>query len=103
MAASVDDSGPLSTMGHLYAKLGRRQEAVTALARLQALSQKRYISPCEMATVQGALGDKDAAFKSLQQCYDDRSWEIIFLKLDSGFDELRSDPRYEALARKLNL
>ena len=98
-----DDSGPLTTMGHLYAKLGRRQEALDAVARLQAISQKRYVSPCEIATVQGALGDKDAAFQSLNQCYDDRSWQIIFLQLDPGFAELRSDPRYDALVRKLKI
>jgi adenylate cyclase len=90
-------------MGHLYAKLGRRQEALNAVSRLQSISQKRYVSPCEIATVQSALGDRDAASQNLNQCYVDRSWEIIFLKLDPGFAELRGDPRYDALVRKLKI
>ncbi len=98
-----DDSGPLATMGHLYAKLGRRREAMDAVARLQALGRTRYVSPCEIATVQGALGEKDAAFRNLDKCYDDRSWQIIFLELDPGFAELRGDPRYTALLKRLNL
>jgi len=98
-----DDVGLLSTLGHLYAKLGRRTDAQAALSRLQALSEKRYVSPCEIAPVQGGLGDKDAAFRSLDQCYEDRSWEIIFLKLDTGFSELRGDSRYDAIVRKLRL
>jgi len=60
-------------------------------------------SPCEFAAVQGALGDKDAAFRSLDQCYEDRSWEIIFLKLDTAFAELRGDPRYDAMVHRLTL
>jgi TolB-like protein/Tfp pilus assembly protein PilF len=98
-----DDVGLLSTLGHLYPKLGRRAEAQAALSRLHALSRQRYVSPCEMAAVEGALGDREAAFGSLDQCYEDRSWEIIFLKLDTGFAELRSDPRYTAMVRKLRL
>jgi len=101
--ALPDDVGLLSTLGHLYAKLDRRSDAQAALSRLRALSHDRYVSPCEMAAIEGALGDKDGAFRSLSYCYDDRSWEIIFLKLDPGFAELRDDPRYAAMVRKLRL
>jgi len=98
-----DDVGLLSTLGHLYAKLGRRTEALAALSRLQVLSQQRSVSPCEFAAVHGALGDKDAAFRSLDQYYEDRSWEIILLKLDTAFAELRGDPRYDAMVHRLTL
>jgi tetratricopeptide (TPR) repeat protein len=98
-----DNAGAVSTLGHLYAKLGRRADALGALARLEEMAHKRYVSPCEIATVQAALGQKDEAFASLDRCHEDRSWPIIFLKLDHNFDTLRDDPRYEALRRKLKL
>lgn len=98
-----DDSGPITTMGHLYAKLGRRADALKALDRLKAMSQARYVSPCEIATVQAGLGDKQAAVDSLNRCYDDRSWEIIFLKLDPSFSDLYTQPGFQSIVRKLKL
>jgi TolB-like protein/Tfp pilus assembly protein PilF len=98
-----DDSGPIATMGHLYAKLGRRADALNALDRLKKMAQSRYVSPCEIATIEAGLADKQGAVDSLTQCYDDRSWEIIFLKLDPAFDDLHGQPGYEALVKKLKL
>ena len=73
------------------------------LAHLQRMSPGRYVSPCDIATVQSGLGEKDAALKNLERCYDDRSWEIIFLKQDPAFKRLHGDPRFDALLKKMNL
>ena len=98
-----DDVGLLSTVGAFICQAGAPHRRAGRPFAPRALSNKRYVSPCEIAPVQGALGDSDAAFRSLDQCYADRSWEITFLKLDPAFEELRSDPRYTAMIRKLRL
>jgi tetratricopeptide (TPR) repeat protein len=98
-----DDSAPLSTLGHLYGKMGRSQEALGALDSLLKLARTRYVSACEIANIQSGLNQKDAAFDSLNRCFDERSWEIIFLKLDPAFAELHGDSRFQALIKKLKL
>ena len=63
-----------------------------------------YISPYILATVYAGLGEKDKAFQFLQKAYDERSLEISSnLKADLRLDNLRTDPRFQALSRQLGL
>jgi hypothetical protein len=49
------------------------------------------------------LGEKDQAFAWLQKMYDARSQYPLRLKVDPGFDSLRSDPRFAEWLRRLKL
>jgi len=75
-----DDSGAISTQGHAYALAGDKPKVAIALQKLAAMSEKRYVSPCEVATVYAGLGDRDRMFGNLDQCYIQKAWEILFLK-----------------------
>ena len=48
------------------------------------------------------LGDKDKAFRFLEKAFEDRR-EIIFLKVEPQLDNIRSDPRYADLLRRIGL
>ena len=48
------------------------------------------------------LGDKNAAFVSLEKAFADRAG-LVFIKVDPQFDNLRSDPRYADLLRRMGL
>ncbi len=50
-----------------------------------------------------ALGETEKAFEWLEKSYARRSPWLIYLKVFSEFDQLHSDPRFEALAKKLGL
>ncbi len=67
------------------------------------MASTRYVSPCDVATVYAGLGNTDRVFENLQKCYDDKAWQIIFLKTDPVFKPYRNDPRYVAMVKKLNL
>ena len=49
------------------------------------------------------LGDKDKAFESLEQAFEERSTLLTYLNLDPRFDSLSGDPRFKAMLRRLNL
>ena len=49
-----------------------------------------------------ALGQRDAAINALEKAYAERSGGLIFLKTETGLDPLRSDPRFQALVRRMN-
>jgi hypothetical protein len=49
------------------------------------------------------FGENDHAFDWLEKAYEERDGIIYWLKSVPVFDPLRSDPRFDALARRLEL
>ena len=49
------------------------------------------------------MDDKDNAFLWLENAYTARSGMLIWLPIELHFDNLRSDPRYMDLQRRLGL
>jgi hypothetical protein len=50
-----------------------------------------------------ALGDKDQAFAWLDKAYEDHDFILVLLKVQPSFDNLRSDPRFGALLKRIGL
>lgn len=80
-------------LGRIYARLGRRQDALRVVAELQAVAKKRPVLPYNIATVYAALGDRDETFYYLDQDFRQLGWFNAF-PIDPEFDQMRSDPRY---------
>jgi serine/threonine protein kinase len=53
--------------------------------------------------IYAGLGDKDRAFESLEKGYAERSGGMPFLKADPCWYNVRSDPRYADLLRRMGL
>ena len=100
-----DDPLPRALLGHLYAKIGRKNEALAILKQLRELresSKQRYISPYNLALIHIGLGQKTEAIQLLEETYEERDgYNIAFLKVEPMLDPLRGDPRFEALAQKV--
>jgi len=95
-------------LAHAYAGVGRRAETQEilrdALREPEQGSTKASVSPYFIATLYAALGDKDSAFKYLEKAYREKSLEISWhLKADLRIDNLRSDPRFQSLLRRVGL
>lgn len=67
------------------------------------LAKRRYVDPAEIAFSYASLGDKDQAFAWLEKAYSEKSNSLGYIKVTSHMDGLRSDPRYEALLKKMGL
>jgi len=89
-------------LGFLYAKMGRQDDARRVADNLTRISTQIYIDPYLLAYVYAGLGDKDQAFALLEKAYQDRSIMMVQLKVESFFDSLRSDPRFQDLLRRMN-
>lgn len=101
--ALVDWPVTMAALGHVYGVAGRRQAARQVLDDLRALSARKYVTPYGVALVHAGLGDIDQAFSALDQAVADRSNWLVWLKLDPRFDNLRGDPRFDALVRRVGL
>jgi len=101
---SDGDPDPTAALAHAYAVTGRRAEAEKILHELERRSKSVYVSPYIIATIYAGLGDKDRAFGFLEKAYQERCWDIAwFLKADLRIDNLRSDPRFQALLQRVGL
>jgi len=101
---SEGDQDPTAALAHAYASIGRKAEAEKILRELQQRSKTSYVSPYMIATIYAGLGEKDRAFEFLEKAYRERSSDIsYFIKADLRIDNLRSDPRYADLLRRMGL
>jgi TolB-like protein/DNA-binding winged helix-turn-helix (wHTH) protein len=101
---SGGDQDATVALAHAYAGIGRKAETQKILRDLEQKSTKIYVSPYLIATLYATLGDKDTAFKFLEKAYREKSLDLSwYLKSDLRIDNLRSDPRYQSLLRRVGL
>ena len=50
-----------------------------------------------------ALGDRERAFALIEELYRTRSLELLSLKGDPAWDDLRGDPRFRELLQRFGL
>jgi len=81
---------------------GYRDDALKTLQRLKELSKQRYVSAYPVAHLYAALRERDEAFRWLEAAYLERAALLLMLKTDPGFDDLRPDPRFQDLLRRMN-
>jgi TolB-like protein/Tfp pilus assembly protein PilF len=98
--AGEGDSLTLSQVGIICALSGRREKAVEVLAKLEVLSDTKYVSPFLVALIHTGLGDRDRAFAWLEKACDEKDHWVETLKVHPTLDPLRGDEKYgEILAR----
>jgi TolB-like protein len=92
-----------AALGHLYAIEGKRADAQQVLDDLDAQRKHRYVSPFERAVLYAGMGDHQKAIDQLEQAYAERSLSAQSMRFDPRFNDVRKEPRYLALAKKLHL
>jgi serine/threonine protein kinase/tetratricopeptide (TPR) repeat protein len=88
-------------LGFMLGKAGGRDEANRMLADLVARHEKTGVGAFQVASVHAGLGDLDQTFVWLDKSIEDRSMSVMIM--GPTFEELRSDPRFGRMTRKLGL
>lgn len=102
LAPLSKDQNLLGVVGWVYASLGRRDEALSIIHRIDQLAPGQSVDPVSRAGIYGALGELDRALELLQQGA--ATSAIVPLLANHPFvDPLRSDPRFDDLMKKLGL
>lgn len=107
----------LGRLGAAYADAGRRADAERSLAELKERAERtrttsspsgwstgpEYVASLDLAYVFAALGDRDAAFECLERAYEEHTSFLVFLNVDKPLANLRDDPRFNSLLRRMKL
>lgn len=94
---------PLMDMGIALAQAvaGRKAEVTTVLKQFQTLSAGRYIPSTYVGILYAGLRDRDHAFEWLEKAYEERADGLTLLNVEPMVDDLREDPRFKALIRRI--
>jgi len=90
-------------LGWLYAVAGRRDDALKIAREVEHLSPRTYVDYYQLATIYAGLGEREEAFRLLEKGYQERSVSMLYLRVDPFWENVRSDPRYADLLRRLGL
>ena len=97
-----NDAFALSSCASHLAVTGRRKDGLALMDRLVTLSKATAVEPYFLAYAYAGLGDKARALDLLERTVEERSPNAVMLKTD--FERmLGSEPRYQALLRKINI
>ena len=103
LAFSVRNHEILGILGWAKGLAGKRAEAGKILNELTELSKKRYVTPISFAHIHLGLGDADQALDWIEQGVAERAGDAVGLKANPVWDDLRSEPRFVELVKKIGL
>jgi TolB-like protein/DNA-binding winged helix-turn-helix (wHTH) protein len=88
--------------GYALAKAGKQSEARAVLDELLGLSKTRYVPPYHFALIYNALGEGEKALDYLEKGFAEKDVRMVFLKVEPKWNNLRSEPRFVDLMRRMN-
>jgi adenylate cyclase len=88
--------------GYALAKAGRRDEAQTRLNDLLKLTATRPVPATHFALIYNGLGETDKAFEWLEKGFVEHDPKMAFLKVEPKWNNLRNEPRFIELMRRMN-
>ncbi len=91
----------ISDLALAYAKAGKINEVRDILADMLRINEQSRRPDTEIAGVYVSLGDKDKAMEWLEKAYNRRAGYLVMINVDSSFDDIRSDPGFQALRKKM--
>jgi serine/threonine-protein kinase len=82
---------------------GKRDQALEEIRKWENPPSGVYVRSTSIASVYGALNDREQAFRWLEKAYQDRDGMLAYLNYQGSLQKYRSDPRFKALVQKLGL
>lgn len=90
-------------LARIYAQSGRREEALAGLSELRQEAKQQYVSAVNLAKIHLGLGDVKKVYEQLEQAFAERAVKLPWFMLDPMLDQLRAEPRFRDLWRRIGL
>ena len=93
----------LGALGQAYGLSGRVKEARQTLDELERLAKSRFVPCTSLALVRLGLGEKEQALEILEEGCRQRELVLQSLMVHPAYADLRGEPRFTAILRKIGL
>jgi hypothetical protein len=84
----------------MLAKSGKRPKREQLLMSYRQ-SNERFVPSSYFALIYNGLGDTDKAISWLERGLEQRDTKMVFLKVDPRWNNVRSDPRFVEIFKKM--
>jgi len=90
-------------LGYALAKVGKLPQARAVLDELRQSSNQEYVAPYNLAMIHNGLGESEKALDYLEKAYAEKNVLMVFLKVEPKWNNLRSDPHFISLLKRMRL
>lgn len=92
----------VALLAEIYGLAGKRSEGLKLIEELKEMSKHAYVSPTTFAWAYTGLGDRKMALDWLDRGYQEDDEALVMANVGPPFSPLRSEPRFQALLRRMN-
>ena len=103
MDVSPGSTYAMALLAYILGQDGKTAEARAEAENLVRIADRRYVPGSSIATAFVGLGDHEKALAWLERGFQEHDVRLIFLKVDPKWNNLRSDPRFQDLMRRVGL
>jgi tetratricopeptide (TPR) repeat protein len=100
---SPDDPLIRADLAHCHAVSGQAEEARRLLGEIEAESRRHYVDPAALALIHLGLGERENALAYLEAAYEAGSLMLPEIGVDSRYDTLESEKRFQDLLHRIGL
>jgi tetratricopeptide (TPR) repeat protein len=102
-ATAKADADVVEALERGYAEGGYREAMRRAAATLQVRSRSTHVAAINMVQLYDMAGDTDRALEWLERAYEERDTNMPYLAVMLFSEDLRTDPRFQDMLRRMNL
>ncbi|MGA2421880.1 MAG: winged helix-turn-helix domain-containing protein [Candidatus Acidiferrum sp.] len=88
---------------YIFGRLGQKDDARKALAKLQTLNREQHVDPIILALAYLGMNDKSQSLNWLEKAHAEHSVSLTSLNVDPVYDPLRGEARFQELLREMKL
>ncbi len=89
-------------LGHALGLAGQYKPAKLMADRYSEASNEHYLPPVQRAFIHIGIAEYEEALRLLEQAYEEKSWFIIFMKIEPWYDPIKEDPRFKRIFSQMN-
>jgi TolB-like protein/Flp pilus assembly protein TadD len=100
--ATPNEMLPKAALARSYGVMGNTDEARKVGRAMEDLSKRRFISEYDFAVAHSGW-NKEQTLRWLEKAYQGRVGLLVYARVDSVWDDLRPDPRFQDLVRRIGI
>ncbi len=91
----------LGGLGHAYGMAGNEKETRRILDEMNEYDRYTHMPPVQIAFVYASLGDVENTVRMLERAYQERSWELIFMRTEPWLEPFHDEPRFRDIIKRM--